>query len=63
MYDFDDCDRFDGRDEFDYCGEQADQAPCPVCTDDSTCDDCAEAIKWLADFEACNDCNDSEVPF
>lgn len=45
-------DRFDGRDEYDYCGEQADNAPCPDCGEDGDCDDCLSAKADYDEFMA-----------
>ena len=45
-------DRFDGRDEYDYCGEQADMAPCPDCVENEVCVGCQQAVDDLDDYMA-----------
>jgi len=44
-------DQFDGRDEYDYCGEQADNAACPYCTDETDCEGCARLKEWREEHD------------
>ena len=59
-------DRWDGWGDVDYCGEQADNAPCPDCAPKQMCAACRKAEeehqRFLAEYEERNKWAD-DVPF
>ena len=54
-------DQFDGRDEYDYCGDF--DPGCPDCGYKSDCPACKLAIAEIEFRRESSDCEESEVPF